>query len=164
MAIEGGQDMLGTRSARHAMAALPRLARTRWQLRVLGRAVRAGDSLGALVAAARIHAIAVRPSMRRGDWARAHAACERVLTCIPARGGPGYRPQLRRVTEYFLASAAAAARADGDLAHARRHLHDLVGCRNDRGAPPAELAHMHLTAGEAEVARRILAGARGHPD
>jgi hypothetical protein len=86
--------------------------RTRWQLRLLRRAVRAGDWLDAVIAAARIYNSAVRPSMDHGHWHRAQVTCERVLRRIPARGSPGYR-RLRRVTEYFLASAAAAARADG---------------------------------------------------
>lgn len=100
---------------------------TRWQLRLLRRAVRAGDSLGAIVAAARIYNVAVRPSMDHGQWHRAHVTCERVLRQIPDRGSPGYR-RLRRVAEYFLASAAAAARADGDLVHSRQHLQDLLAC------------------------------------
>jgi hypothetical protein len=65
--------------------------------------------------------------MDHGHWRRAHVTCERVLRRIPARGSPGYR-RLRRVTEYFLASAAAAARADGDLVHSRQHLQDLMAC------------------------------------
>ena len=101
--------------------------RTRWQLRLLRRAVRGGDWLDAVVAASRIYNMAVRPSMDHGRWHRAHVTCQRVLRRIPARGSPGYR-RLRRVTEYFLASAAAAARADGDLVHSRQYLQDLMGC------------------------------------
>jgi hypothetical protein len=111
------------------------LARTRWQLRRLRRAVRDGDWLGAIVAAARIYNLAVRPSMDCGRWRRAHLICERVLRRIPARGSPGYW-RLRRVTEYFLASAAAAARADGDLVHSRQHLEDLMACLREARKDP----------------------------
>lgn len=111
------------------------MPRTRWQLRLLRRAVRAGDWLGAIVAAARIYNTAVRPSMDHGHWRRAHVTCERVLRRIPARGSPGYR-RLRRVTEYFLASAAAAARADGDLVHSRQHLQDLMAALREARKDP----------------------------
>ncbi|HEX3487955.1 MAG TPA: hypothetical protein VHU92_01380 [Streptosporangiaceae bacterium] len=109
--------------------------RTRWQLRLLRRAVRAGDWVDAVVAAAQIYNVAVRPSMDHGHWRRAHVTCERVLRRIPARGSPGYR-RLRRVAGYFLASAAAAARADGDLVHSRQHLQDLMACLREARKDP----------------------------
>jgi hypothetical protein len=139
----------------------------RGQLRRLRKAVRAGDALDALTAAAWVHAIVVKPSLRRGDWGRAQAECERLLSYIPARHNPGYQPRLRRVIEYLLADAALAAHWGGDLDHAKQHLRERLGYLRERGAPATEvtaarhdLAHVHLTAGEAHIAKLIVAGAR----
>jgi hypothetical protein len=141
-------------------------AATRWQLGRLGRAVRAGDALGAVTAAARIHSGAIRPLLRPGDWAHAHAACGWVLARLPAAGsqGPGCLRRLRRLREFFLADAALAARESGELGAAARHLGELIGCLRERGAPAAELAaahldlaRVHLAAGDAAAARRTLA-------
>jgi hypothetical protein len=151
------------------------LRELRRALRELRRALRAGDVLDALTAAARIHAIAVRPNMSRGHWQQAQAVCERMLGHIPARHAPGYEPRLRRVIECLHADAALAARAGGDYAMAKLHLIALIGCLRDRGAPMAQqvlavidLANVYLAANEARSAGQILAdlGAivtAGHP-
>ena len=124
------------------------------QLRELRRALRAGNTLDALTAAARIHAIAVRPNMRPGDWARAQAACERLLACIPDLHDPGHQPGLRRVVECLHADAARAAREGGDLEQAKLHLITRLGYLRDRHAPVAQqaralidLAHVYIAAG-----------------
>lgn len=135
-----------------------------WQLRELRAAVRAGNVLDALTAAARIHAAAVRPNMRRGRWPRAQAACEQLLDLIPARRTPGYLPRLRRVIEFVHADAACAARASGDLQRAKRHLIALTGYLSDRRAPVAQhavvlvdLARVYIAADEPRAGERILA-------
>jgi hypothetical protein len=134
------------------------------QLRELRRALRAGNTLDALTAAARIHAIAVRPNMRPGDWARAQAACERLLACIPDLHAQGYQPGLRRVVECLHADAARAAREAGDLEQAKLHLITRLGYLRDRHAPVAQqaralidLAHVYIAAGETFTGGRMLA-------
>lgn len=134
------------------------------QLRELRRALRAGDTLDALAAAARIHAVAVRPNMQPGEWARAQAACERLLACIPGLNAPGYQPGLRRVVECLHADAARAAREGGDLEQAKLHLITRLGYLRDRHAPVAQqaralidLAHAYIAAGETFTGGRMLA-------
>jgi hypothetical protein len=136
----------------------------RRQLRRLRKALRTGDVLDALMAAAWVHAISVEPYLRCADWGRAQAECERLLSYLPARHSPAYQPRLRRVIEYLHADAAFAAHWGGDLDQAKQHLRDRIGYLRDRGAPAEEviaarrdLAHVHLTAGEAHIAKLILA-------
>jgi len=145
---------------RHAQADVS----VHWQLRQLRRALRAGNKLDAVAAAGRIHAIAVRPNMRDGCWARAQAACERMLSHIPARQAPNYLPGLRGVIECLHADAARAAREGGDLQHAKLHLIALIGYLRDRRAPVArqvvvliDLAFAYIDANEARTGGRILA-------
>ena len=140
-------------------------ARVRWELRKLRRAQRAGRPLDALTAAARIHALAVRPNMRHGGWPRAQAGSERVLSRIPARRTPGYAPRLRGVIECLHADAARAAREAGDLPRAKLHLTALTGYLRDRRAPVVvqamvmiDLAEVYIAAGDARAGGRILAG------
>jgi hypothetical protein len=144
---------------------LTRGARVRWELRKLRRAQRAGRPLDALTAAARIHALAVRPNMRHGGWPRAQASSERVLSRMPARRTPGYAPRLRGVIECLHADAARAAREAGDLQRARLHLTALTGYLRDRRAPVVvqaavmiDLAEVCIAAGDARAGGRILAG------
>lgn len=139
-------------------------ARVRWQLARLRRAQRAGRPLDVLVAAARIHALVVRPNMRYGRWPLAQTCCERVLSRIPARLTPGYSPRLRGIIECLHADAARAAREAGDLGRARLHLIALIGYLRDRRAPLArqvavtiDLAEVCITAGDARAGGRILA-------
>jgi hypothetical protein len=134
------------------------------QLRELRRALRAGDTLDALAAAARVHATAVRPNMQPGEWARAQAACERLLACIPGLNAPGYQPGLRRVVECLHADAARAAREGGDLEQAKLHLITRLGYLRDRHAPVAQqaralidLAHAYIAGGETFTGGRMLA-------
>lgn len=134
------------------------------QLRELRRALRAGDTLDALAAAARIHAVAVRPNMQPGEWARAQAACERLLACIPGLNAPGYQSGLRRVIECLHADAARAAREVGDLEQAKLHLITRLGYLRDRHAPVAQqaralidLAHVYIAGGETFTGGRMLA-------
>src|SRR5689334_7826708 len=87
----------------------------RRQERKLRRALRRGDALDALAAAARIHALTVEPNMQDGRWLQAQASCEHMLRHIPARQAQGYLPGLRGVLESLHADAARAARAGGDL-------------------------------------------------
>jgi hypothetical protein len=140
-------------------------ARVRWQLRKLRRAQRAGRPLDALTAAARIHALVVRPNMRHGGWPRAQASSERLLSRIPARRAPGYAPRLRGVIECLHADAARSAREAGDLQRAKLHLTALTGYLRDRRAPVVvqaavmiDLAEVYIAAGEARAGGRILAG------
>ncbi|MCW2895413.1 MAG: hypothetical protein JWO75_4902 [Actinomycetia bacterium] len=144
---------------------LTRGARVRWELRKLRRAQRAGRPLDALTAAARIHALAVRPNMRHGGWPRAQASSERVLSRMPARRTPGYAPRLRGVIECLHADAARAAREAGDLQRAKLHLTALTGYLRDRRAPVVvqaavmiDLAEVCIAAGDARAGGRILAG------
>lgn len=139
--------------------------RVRWQLRKLRRAQRAGRPLDALTAAARVHALAVRPNMRHGCWPRARAGSERVLGRIPARRTPGYSPRLRGVIECLHADAARAAREAGDPERARLHLTALTGYLRDRQAPVAlrvavtiDLAEACIAAGDARAGGRLLSG------
>jgi|HubBroStandDraft_2_1064218.scaffolds.fasta_scaffold94724_2 hypothetical protein len=145
---------------RRAQAAV----RVRWQLRRLRRALRAGNKLDAVAAAGRIHAIAVRPNLAAGRWPQAQAACERVLSHIPARQAPGYLPGLRGVIECLHADAARAAREAGDLRPAKLHLIALIGYLRDRRAPLGrqvvvlvDLALVYIAANEARTGQRILA-------
>jgi hypothetical protein len=140
-------------------------ARVRWELHKLRRAQRAGRPLDALTAAARIHAIAVRPHMRHGGWPRARAGSERLLSRIPARRTPGYAPRLRGVIECLHADAARAASEAGDLHRAKLHLTALTGYLRDRRAPVVvqamvmiDLAEVYIAAGDARAGGRILAG------
>jgi hypothetical protein len=137
----------------------------RSQLLLLREAVRAGNALDALAAAARIHAITVRPNMRPGRWPQAVAGCECVLSHIPARQAPGYLPKLSGVLECLHADAALAARNGGDFPRAELHLTALIGYLHDRQAPVArqavaliDLAHVYIAAGKSYAGGRILAG------
>jgi len=148
-----------------AASHLTTAARVHWQLRRLRRAQRAGNMLDALAAAARIHALAVRPNMRHGRWRLAQACCERVLSRIPGRQAQGYSPKLRGVIECLHADAAHAARETRDLEHAKLHLVALTGYLRDRRAPAAEqaavlieLAYLHTAEGGTRAGGRILAG------
>jgi hypothetical protein len=134
------------------------------QMRELRRALRAGDTLDALTAAARIHALAVRPNLQLGDWARAQAFCERLLACIPDQHAADYQPGLRRVVECLHADAARAAREGGDLERAKLHLITRLGYLRDRQAPVAQqaralidLAHVYIATGETFTGGRMLA-------
>jgi hypothetical protein len=137
----------------------------RRQVRKLRKALRRGNALDALAAAARIHAAAVQPNMRAGGWPQAQACCEAVLSHIPARQAPGYLPGLRGVLECLHADAARAARAGGDLRGAEAHLHALLGYLREGRAPLArqvtalvDLAYIHIDLDDARAGRRILAG------
>jgi hypothetical protein len=137
----------------------------RRQVRELRKAVRGGDALDALTAAARINAIAIAPNMRDGHWLQARACCEHVLRHIPARQAPGYLPRLRGVLECLHADAARAAREGGDLPGAQSHLHALIGYLRERHAPLArqvtaltELAYLHIASGDAPAGGRMLIG------
>lgn len=137
----------------------------RGQVRKLRKAVRRGNALDALAAAARIHATAVQPNMRDGGWPQAQACCELVLRYIPARPAPGYLPGLRGVLECLHADAARAAREGGDLLGAKSHLHALIEYLRDRHAPVArqvtvliDLAYVHIGADDARAGGRMLVG------
>ena len=152
-------------SVLHLTAHLTTGARVRWELRKLRRAQRAGRPLEALTAAARIHALAVRPNMRHGGWPLAQACTERVLSRLPARRTLGYSPRLRGVIECLHADAARAAREAGDLRRAKLHLTALAGYLRDRRAPVAlqaavtvDLAEVLIATGDARAGGRILAG------
>ena len=152
-------------SVLHLTTHLTTGARVRWQLRKLRRAQRAGRPLDALAAAARIHSLGVRPNMRHGSWTLAQACSESVLSRIPPRRTQGYSPRLRGVIECLHADAARAAREAGDLQRAKLHLTALTGYLRDRRAPVAlqaavtvDLAEVHIAAGDARAAGRILAG------
>ena len=137
-----------------------------WQLRRLRRAQQAGNALDALAAAARVHALSVRPNLGHGRWPLAHASCERILSRIPGRQTRGYSPQLRGVIECLHADAAYAAREAGEFQQAKRHLLALAGYLSDRCAPTTqqalvlmELAYLYIAVGEARAGGRILAEA-----
>jgi len=139
----------------------------RWQERKLRKALHTGNLLDALTAAARIHAVVVRPNLDEGRWPQAQAGCERVLGHIPARRAPGYLPGLRGTLESLHADAARAARECGDLDGAKSHMDELIGYLRERRAPLArqvaaliELAYLHITSGDpqdATVGGRMLA-------
>jgi hypothetical protein len=139
----------------------------RWQERKLRKALDTGNLLDALTAAARIHAIAVRPSLDEGRWPEAQAGCERVLGHIPARRAAGYLPGLRGTLESLHADAARAARECGDLDGAKSHMDALIGYLRERRAPLArqvsaliELAYLHIASSDPEDAKvggRMLA-------
>jgi hypothetical protein len=136
----------------------------RRQERELRKALRSGDALDALTAAARIHAIAVQPNMGDGRWPQAQAYCERLLRQISASQAPGYLPGLRGVLECLHSDAARAAREGGDLHGAKWHLHALIWYLRERRAPVArqvvaitDLAYVYIDSDDPRAGGRMLA-------
>jgi hypothetical protein len=130
----------------------------------LRTALLAGDALDALAAAARIHAVTVRPNLRPGRWTRALAACEHLLGQIPERQSPGYLPRLRGVMEALQADAVLAARGCGDVQREKLHLIALLDYLGERRAPVTsvtgaliELARFQVAANEWQAIGAILA-------
>lgn len=131
----------------------------------LRKALRRGNALDALAAAARIHATDIRPNMRAGGWPQAQARCEFLLSRIPARQTRGYLPGLRGVLECLHADAARAAREGGDILGAKSHLQALIEYLREGHAPVArqvvaliDLAYVHIDSDDVRTGRRMLAG------
>ena len=104
--------------------------------------------------------------MQPGEWARAQAACERLLACIPGLNAPGYQPGLRRVVECLHADAARAAREGGDLSRRSCTSSPASGTcgtvtRRSRTGPGAHRPGARLHRRGRDLHRRADAGRRG---
>jgi hypothetical protein len=121
-------------SVLHLTAHLTTSARVRWELRKLRRAQRSGRPLDALTAAARIHALAVRPNMRG------------VIECLHADAARAAR------------EAGDQQRAKLHLTALAGYLRDRRAPVALQAAVTVDLAEVLIAAGDARAGGRILAG------